>query len=276
MKNIKRLLGIMVLSSMLIGCGADKQADTKTSGVASDGTIEDEDMFEPAGDFGGDSTEELAPEDFAKKTVKEYPISDDIRAKLDALDTDYAKVNWGAEYQPADGIVVSEAEFVRPYQGSENAHLLAVAVTNLTGNPAKVSLEGYVENTDGDVIYDILTEDEYSELKIWDGSTSVILLKFKYDIPSGNINWKNIKVEPWDKEFTPYELKGELRKDNYGYYKIDSQIEGWCFDTTGFVLDKDGNIIDGNEDDAVGEIDLMSKTFGGEDVQVVIFANPYK
>ncbi|MBQ0064960.1 MAG: hypothetical protein KBT48_04290 [Firmicutes bacterium] len=72
-----------------------------------------------------------------KGSLTDSTLSKDVQEKLDSLDTDYAKVNWGVQYsfgEDYSGLVVS----VTPaYNGI--SHYLIVALTNLYDSPMRVT-----------------------------------------------------------------------------------------------------------------------------------------
>ena len=152
----KRSLGLILLIAataiLSVGCGSKDSA--KNSEVES--SAQEENVKE----------EEAKPA-FGQRTVEEYPISAGTQSKLDALETDYSKVNWLAEYEPTEGIVVSEATFNRKNGIGGEEHYLALALTNLTGAHVKISIECYLENEAGEVVYDLIEDG----LEIWDGNT---------------------------------------------------------------------------------------------------------
>ena len=95
----KRKISILLVSmigvlSVISGCG-DKKDDSVADNEGQVEVVEEE------------------KKTFGEKTAAEYPISEESQAKLDALVTDYSKVNWDVEYEPEAGIVVSEEVFGR-------------------------------------------------------------------------------------------------------------------------------------------------------------------
>ena len=70
MKNIKKFLGIMMMATVLIGCGKSGDDSAKDSSPESGQTVEE--------------GAEEAKTAFGKKTAAENPLSDETKAKLDA------------------------------------------------------------------------------------------------------------------------------------------------------------------------------------------------
>lgn len=262
MKNIKKILGLMMAATILVGCGQSKADEAK----------DDVEQTE-------ETSEEVAA--FGERTVTEYPISEESQAKLGALETDYSKVNWQVEYEPIDGIVVSESMFVTDTKWGPTNHMI-VAFTNLTDDSVKIDIEGYLENEDGEVAHDLVEDD----IEIWAGNTVAREINFKFEVPSGNIKWNKITSEHLDREYVPYEIVPELEKGEKGYYSIKPNIVSdpehqnsyRCTGECGLVLDKDGNILGGASDSSewVMLLPMRVESFGGENTDVVFFCSAYK
>ena len=231
------------------------------------------------------ATENTAEIEFGKKSEEEYPISDEVRKKLDALTTNYSKVNWEAEYMPTDGIVVSEGTYIDTQNMvSVEYHHLVVAFTNTTDQNIKLSLDGNVEGVDGTYIQDIFTDD----IEIWAGNTVAITLELLEKVPSGNIKWNKVEIQPLDLEYTPYEISAKLDKGDSGNYSIKSEVVSdpehmYSYSTKtgcGLILDKDGKILSGNSLyesswDSWSNLSIPAETFNGENADQVIFVNLY-
>ncbi len=272
MKKAKLLgftLALLGTASMLAACGSKKGDMSPQFDQSGETTI----------------TKSAATKEFGKKSEEEYPISDDVQKKLDALTTDYSKVNWEAEYMPTDGIVVSEGTFIDTHNTikAERYHLV-VAFTNTTDQNIRLSLDGNVEDVEGAYVQDIFTD----EIEIWAGNTVAISLKLLEKIPSGNIKWNKFEIQPLDKEYIPYEVSTELQKGDTGSYALRSDASSdnentHSFRTTtycGLILDKDGKILCGEglsdpEDTSASwhTVSLHESTFGGENADFVFFVN---
>ena len=268
MKNIKKILGLMMTATIIVGCGNSKVDGANDSSVEI-GEVKQE----------GDSEEAAA---FGEKTAAEYPISEESQAKLDALETDYSKVNWQVEYEPIDGIVVSESMYVVDTAKWGPTNHMVVAFTNLTDDNVKISIEGYLENEDGEVAHDLVEDD----IEIWAGNTVAREIYFEFKVPSGNIKWNNITAEHLDREYVPYEIVPELEKGDKGNYSIKPNIVSdpehqnsyRCTGECGLVLDKDGNILGGASDSSeyVSLLPMKVESFGGKNADVVFFCNVFQ
>ena len=266
MKNIKKFLGIMMVATVLIGCGKSGDDSEKDSLPESDQTVEE----------GAEEAKAV----FGEKTVAENPLSDETKAKLDALDTNYKKVNWDAVYSAPDndGIVISETAYFDKQDSLHNR--LVVAYTNVTDSPIIFSCEGYAENDEEKVIADIVE----SDIELGPGITIAIQYESDYDVPSGNVEWRNFTVEPSDKTYVAYEPIAELGHDNdfpeqYAInvtYNSDSIDNSLHMDGYGYVLDKDGHIIGGGKEGINEDIvPLWATTYEGENADTVFFVNIY-
>lgn len=269
----KRKLALLLIATIGVltvfsGCGSKEDSSTESA---------------------QEETEEAAEEvPFGARSLEEYPISDETQTKLDALETDYSKVNWEVEYEPTSGIVISEGTFVKETKMG-SANYIVVAFTNLTGNHVSLSIEGYIEDEDDEVIKDLVNDD----LEIWDGNTVARAVCLDYANASGNIRWDKITIGDSDREYVEYTINSELTTNAYDQYFIASNLEPvekqynngvpkmfWQdeFGTCGLVLDKEGNIIYGQNADGLSSTDGISmaiETFGGKNADVAYFSNPY-
>ena len=267
MKNIKKLLGIMMAATVLVGCGKSSDSVENESSPEAGQTVEES------------KEEDAVAAAFGEKTVAENPLSDETKAKLDALDTNYKKVNWDAVYSAPDndGIVISETAYFDKQDSLHN--FLVVAYTNVTNEAVKFSCEGYIENASGDVVADILE----SDVELGPNNTIAIQYDCESDEPSGNVRWNNFSVEPSDKEYVPYEINTELDKSEQYYriiatYSADTEIDSvYIPKGYGYVLDKDGHIISGGEeeDSPSDTVNTWAETFDGENADTVFFINIY-
>ncbi|MBP5595303.1 MAG: hypothetical protein J6Y02_07970 [Pseudobutyrivibrio sp.] len=251
------LVSIIGLMTVISGCG-EKKSDSVADNESQVEVVKEE------------------KKTFGERTAAEYPISEESQAKLDALETDYSKVNWDVEYEPESGIVVSEEVFGRDNDLKQEETHLAIAFTNLTDENVKISIEGYVENENGEVVYDLVEDD----IEIWANNTVAREMNLRQEIPSGNIKWNSITITPLDKEYVPYEQASVLKKTENDYYCIyadyTSEVELLADNPVGLVLDKDGNAIGGGSESS-GTIAMYNcKTFDGENADVVYFGNAEK
>ena len=267
MKNIKKLLGIMMAATVLVGCGKSSDSVENESSPEAGQTVEES------------KEEDAVAAAFGEKTASENPLSDDTKAKIDALDTNYKKVNWDVVYSAPDndGIVISETAYFDKQDSLHN--ILVVAYTNVSDQAVKFSCEGYIENASGDVVADIFE----SDVELGPNNTIAIKYDSEYDEPSGNVRWNNFSVEPSDKEYVPYEINTELtKKDQFYYieatYSSDSEIDSMFMPMGyGYVLDKDGHIIGGGEEENIpgDTVNTWAETYEGENADTVFFKNIY-
>ena len=266
MKKMK----LVWLSMALIGAVLSFTACGDKGGSSDGGDSYAEGIFddEPEGD---DNVSEGGA--FGAEVAADYPISPEMQSQLDALDGDYKKVNWQVAYAPADndGIIVSEASYIN----TKGRHHLVVAYTNLTDEGVTMSYEGYAENTTGDVVKDVVDND----VELGPKNTIVQDLDFENDEPSGEINWKSFSVASSSREYLPYELSYELLTENNGEYYIQVNITAdWVIgggEGYGFVLDEDGNIIEGAKEVSY-KVKFYTDSFGGNNEDVVFYNNVYK
>ena len=257
-KRTMALLLATLIGSMAVftGCGAKKEASVET--VQEEATKE---------------TVEAEPK-FAEKVSSENPLSDDVQAQWDSLDTDCSKINWKTVYSApnSEGIVVSETYFNSIESGKYH---LVVAFTNLTGAAAKMSFEGYAEDVKGNVVADLLE----SDVEIGPENTLVREYTCDYEELSGEIDWKNFTVEASDKEYVPVEYEVELVLKSDYIIEATRITDDVLFTDTehayGCVIDKDGNILIGGTDrfgvDAVEFTGIDS--FEGKNEDVLYFPN---
>lgn len=267
MKKMKLVWLSMALVGTVVSfaaCG-DKGGSSDGGDSYAEGIFDDE----PEGD---DNVSEGGA--FGAEVAADYPISTEMQSQLDALDGDYKKVNWQVAYAPADndGIIISETSYIN----TKGRNHLVVAYTNLTDEGVSMSFEGYAENTTGDVVKDLVDTD----VELGPKSTIVRDLDFENDEPSGEINWKKFSVGAGTYEYVPYEITSELVTDNSGEYSIQATLTADVFLDSdkgcGFVLDEDGNIIEGANEIMNHKVDFYVDSFGGRNEDVVFFTNVYK
>ena len=271
MKKMKLVWLSMALIGTVVSfaaCGDKGGSSNGGNDSFEEGILDDE----PEGDDNvPEADEEVA---FGAGVAAEYPISSEMQSQLDALGGDYKKVNWQVAYAPADndGIIVSETSYIN----TKGRNHLVVAYTNLTDEGVSMSFEGYAQNVDGDIVKDIVDTD----VELGPKSTIVRDVDFENDEPSGEINWKSFSVGGTSEEYIPYEMTSELIADNKGDYSIQATIEADVIVDSdpgvGFVLDEDGNIIEGASELMDYEAKFYTDSFGGRNADVVFFANIYK
>ena len=261
------------LSMALVGTVVSFAACGDKGGSSDGGDSYAEGIFddEPEGD---DNVSEGGA--FGAEVAKDYPISSEMQGKLEALSTDYSKVNWQVAYAPSnnEGVIVSETSYF-----DDNRNYLVVAFTNLTDEGVKMSYEGYAENIEGDVVQDLLE----SDVELGPQCTIVRNLEFDNAEPSGEIKWNSFNVEAGTEEYVPWEMTSELGKDASGKYYIQATITADVnmshvgTNGYGYVLDKDGNIIAGAIESSGDKVEFYGvESFGGENADVAYFVNLFK
>lgn len=269
MKKMK----LVWLSMALVGAVASFAACGDKDGENGQPFVEIGGDIEPEGD-------EDVPEGgaFGAEVAEDYPISPEMQSQLDSLDGNYKKVNWQVAYAPADndGIIISETSYIN----TKGRNHLVVAYTNLTDEGVSMSFEGYAQNVSGDVVKDLVETD----VELGPKNTIVRDLDFENDEPSGEIDWKNFSVVASEKEYVPYQIGAELLTENDGEYyiqgsvtveeELDVPIDGDL--GYGFVLDEDGNIIEGNKVITNRKMKFFTDSFGGKNADVVYYTNIYK
>ena len=264
MKNITKILGITLATSLLIGCGSAEERKRPIENVLEDvANQEDEPVAEE------DEASVEAP--FGARMLSDYPISGEAQASLETLDSSYKKVNWTVAYAPSDNgnIVVSETM----YNFEGNNHLV-VAFTNLSDEGVTLSYEGYAENTSDEVAKDLLE----SDVELGPKNTIARDINFNQEVPSGNFNWKKFDVKASTEGYAPYEISSELKQDSSGDYSIISTFtsEEALFHLDkgyGFVLDENGNIILGAMESSNNSVYFYTDSFGGENEDYVYYVN---
>lgn len=269
MKKMKLVWLSMALVGTVVSfaaCG-DKGGSSDGGDSYAEGIFDDE----PEGD---DNVSEGGA--FGAEVAKDYPISSEMQGKLEALSTDYSKVNWQVAYAPSnnEGVIVSETSYF-----DDNRNYLVVAFTNLTDEGVKMSYEGYAENIEGDVVQDLLE----SDVELGPQCTIVRNLEFDNAEPSGEIKWNSFNVEAGTEEYVPWEMTSELGKDASGKYYIQATITADVnmshvgTNGYGYVLDKDGNIIAGAIESSGDKVEFYGvESFGGENADVAYFVNLFK
>ncbi|WP_090416619.1 hypothetical protein [Pseudobutyrivibrio sp. YE44] len=214
--------------------------------------------------------------EFGEQVADEYPLSRETIKKLKDLDSDYNKVNWMVTYSPSKeypDIVVSETKY--EYKGFNH---LVVAFTNLSDEAVKITYKGGAKNSTDEIEKDL----GESDVELGPKATICSDLYFKLKEPSGDIEWNTFEVSESDKLYIPYEQTVTLDLDSSGDYyieasqKADARLDCDYHDGFAAVLDKDGNILQGENANWGNSVSLYNDSFGGEDADVVYFKNFYR
>lgn len=252
------LAAIMLLS----GCGSKVTAtEPKEVGKAENSTYSSEDVNVDA-----ESSEESSSSDLENPLQSEsvandadssstpetvdpiIEVTDDIKGQLDALETDYNKINWERVSTPFEekDIVVST---IRYQEG--NNHYLIVGITNLSDIDVWTEGWGFATDIAGNTM-----EDEDVSLHILalaPGQTSLQQIPFGFDVPSGEVvDWQNVEIKEsyWDYA-SPSTFSWSLEPDEDDWVFLNFDVQGDVMeDASTFqfvVFDKEGNIIDYRE-----------------------------
>ena len=169
-------------------------------------------------------------------------LDSETKKKLESLDTDYSKVNWGVQYSPFEdhpGIVISVAPYVDEY----DTYKLIVGITNLLDTPVTISGGGEAAGKDGSIV----GETYIYENAIGVGNT-VIEVIYCDDVPDGRIHWTDLEVSGSDSRYVPWEADWELSNSddfseytlNYNIYAEEPFVGG---SICGLAVDQDGNVV---------------------------------
>lgn len=156
--------------------------------VTEEETEETEDVTEDSGNTGATTNSSLDP---------------DVKKQMDALDTDYSKINWGVQYSPFaeyPGFVISVAPTF-----SYGQYGLAIAFTNLYSDPVAFQGDATALASDGS---EVGTTTVYTET-LCNGNTVIYTILCE-DMPDGRIHWENAKLdtdpydgyEPWTADYS--------------------------------------------------------------------------
>lgn len=250
---------IISVFTLLTGCGSKK--DESSASLPQEAT----------------ENEENTEAQFGAQVLADNPLSEEYKEKLAGLNSNYSKVNWDIAYAApnCDGIVISESKF----QTETGCNFLAVAFTNLRDEAVVLNVEGYAENTAGDVVADVVD----NNVELGPNVTVAKAYVFKYDEPSGEIRWNNISSSESSHEYIPYDFTYKFEKAPDGYYGLDADVvsdEHLRSNTKGmaFVLNKEGKFIYCAEESNLFDdiVYFYKETFGGENADVVYFKNYYK
>lgn len=275
------LLCAMLLCSQLVGCSnkndAKKADQNNTKQEVNTESIADTEEEDITTEFPAAAT--LPAEESSEAAY----LSGSTKSSMDALETDYNKVNWGVSYTPfkkMKNIVFS----VAPYYDGFSWYLI-VGITNLYDQDISIYGEGMAKNADGE---DVGSTALY-ETCIGSGNT-VIETIFCTDEPDGRISWKNLKADTAEEIYVPWEADWSLQGNSPGFsysyslYSTDDTKEMIPYSATALFLDSDGNIIATGEDYST---DTITKDYthqsslsvyvskdGFEVKDVALFVNP--
>ena len=183
----------------------------------------------------GDSDDPIRTEDGSH-------LDSDVKEKLDALDTDYSKVNWGVQYSPFEdepGLVISVAPYVDEY----GTYKLIVGITNLLDTPITFSGGAEAKGKDESIV----GETYIYEDSLGVGNTVIEIISCD-DIPDGRIHWTDLKMQEGDSRYIPWEADWELLNGDdkseiifkYNLYANEPFVAGYIY---GLALDQDGNVV---------------------------------
>lgn len=248
----------------------NKENSTESSDIEDIETGNDSEAAEDA-----DTSDEFGE---TLQIVVDNPISDENKAKLDALDTAYSKVSWDIEYQVADGIIVSQSIYTCVQDHGTEPYYMVIAYTNLTDKPVLISCQGDILNTDGTVNHANLSEEN---LPVWPSNTVAKKIICNLEEPSGDITWNNFTVENSDESVSSFTITTELSQEEGKGYTItptiasDSNLGHYDYGL-GLLLDKDGKILYAMQpvmSNLVAEID-NNESIDGKVADAVYFVNP--
>lgn len=291
-KRIVLLATMISTVSVLSACGSEN-ADATKDGLVQDEVdnkendsekidIEDSEADSESEDAenseDADASDESSESGEALQVVVDNPISDENKAKLEALDTAYSKVNWDIEYQAADGIIVSESIYTCVQDHGAEPYYMVIAYTNLTDQPVNITCQGDIHNVDGTINHVDIDEES---LAIWPGNTVAKKIICNLEQPSGDITWNNFVVENSDESTASFSIFTELTQEEGKGYTItptissDSDLGHYDYGL-GLLLDKNGKILYAMQpamSNLVAEID-NNESIDGKVADAVYFVNP--
>lgn len=260
-------IGVLTVFS---GCSSSGAPTDNTTGESADGTVTDSVDDEEV-------TEEAESSVIGAADVNEYPISDDMKAKLEGVNTEYSKVNWDVEYQPADGIIVSESIYTCIGDHGVEPYYMVIAYTNLNDAPVKITCQGDIMNTNGSVNHAHVDE---TDLVVWPGNTVLEKYICNMDEPSGDITWNTFNVETSDERYIPFEISVELSQDDDGYvvtptFSADEKTKYYDCGMA-LLLDENGKILEAEAPPLSNRITYFNynESHDGKVADAVFFINP--
>lgn len=300
MKRLKALLVMgLSLSMTLTACGNVNPSE-ETESVTE---IEEEDTEEVTKDSeNGDEEDEEESEEDAEESdedeeqadsqedveVKEtvYEVSDDVKERLEALDSDYNKVNWDYVTTPFDDEDIVISTVVAKWGVN---YTVFVAATNLHDEQYDIDVDGILKDTSGSEIED---EEVYvSGYSIGPGNTIITKIDTT-EATDGEIEWDDDDIhEAYRDEFCPFSIEWTMPENTLDFDRelIDVEVSldkvSYSFDVIGLVLDENGKVIgDGvlnvyDNDASVISDQMMLNDLLDLDVQremedIAMFSNP--
>lgn len=246
-KSLSLLLLGSALAISLCGCGKDKDdKDEKTTVTTTEATTEyvttEDDLTTTTEDDTTNNTTDFAPVD----TNLDVLTPDEVQARLNALSTDFAKVNWAASQSPlenATGIVVSYA----PYFDADGTFCMVVAVTNLYDQTVAFSGDIDITNASGEIIGNTYFVEDYIGPK-----NTIMRVTYSLD-PEGSFNATCYNADAYVDAvgFVPYlgEWACTPTGNTYNYsYSIYSNENMYVNAIWSLILDDNGNVLATYED----------------------------
>ena len=237
------------------------------------------------------STAAPAPVESAAESVQtnagsdrqEHPLTNSsltplAEKALESIDTDYHKVDWGAEYcaDKLDGIVISVA------QCTADRNMLVIGFTNLYDRDVTIEAKGYAKDKNDNNVGDIYV----FQSAVRPGQT-VIRNQYCENESDGRIHWDKVELCDVNDKSVGWECDTKLVTEPNGFYDIAYHITPdnekiradyvWAL-----LLDEDGYIVrsyDGYNSDTGytvdGAIKTSQKSMGGVK-DIAFFANVHK
>ena len=181
----------------------------------------------------------------------EDTLAPEVRAALESLDTDYAKIRWGCEYtilEDFPGVVVGVTAYdPAPY------HYLAVAVTNVEEQEVIFSGDMQVKAADDSTVGSGFFFKEH----ICPGQTVMHAIDCGTDKrPDGRIHWENVEMIRGEKrDYDPWTADWSITKEpDFNRVGANITITGEALtppdikEIDAFLLDGEGNILSGARD----------------------------
>ncbi|WP_051538349.1 hypothetical protein [Butyrivibrio proteoclasticus] len=258
MKRLKALLVMgLSLSMTLTACGnVNPSEETEsvteieeedTEEVTKDSENEDEEDEEESEEDAEESDEDEEQADSQEDVeVKEtvYEVSDDVKERLEALDSDYNKVNWDYVTTPFDDEDIVISTVVAKH---DTVYTVFVGITNLHDEQYDIEAEGLLKDISGDKI-----EDE--EVYLYDysiGSGNTIIKMINTQEPTdGEIEWDDDDIhDAYRDEFCPFTIDWTMPENTEDFdgelIDVEVSLEEaiYSFDIQCLVLDENGKVI---------------------------------
>lgn len=272
MKKTKLLWLSMTLIGTLVSlaaCGNNDKTSQQPSSSNVGASTEENVESESTGD-------EIEASTIGTSDVEEYPVSEDMQAMLGELNTYYSKVNWDVEYQPAEGIIVSESIYTCVGDNGAEPYYLVIGYTNLNDSPVKITCQGDIMNANGSVNHVDVDE---AELAVWPGNTVVRRYIGNLEEPSGDIIWNTFNVETSDERYIPFDISIELSQDD-GYVVVPTftSDENLKYYDCGMaiLLDENGKVLSAEAPPLSNRVTEFSnnESYDGKVTDAVFFINP--